>query len=323
MICYLFSVIFVILLLISNPTVSYAWYSNEHQDNLERFITDHERLDKTVLQKYAVISDRSDVIAEVTDVKGEKKQIGLFEIKALHGRDNYVANTKFLYDVASKISKVNVKEAIEQTEYKGSKERTSKIKTIYQEMVVCSEYDTIVSAIMAVDQIATTKKEKENAILGLAIHLAGDVFAHQTIVPEDFSKHAEAGHFKDYEEVKQVVKANRLRFAEFKRYLISKNEMQAKFHSNVRDPYEDNVKFYPSRYYLGALFTEEKMLKAYQNKEPFQPLFFVPALYATKEEEAKQFKLKLYNVSEYIKEVDVTSYNQYSEKQWSRVSENF
>lgn len=312
-----------IILLTANPAVSYAWYSNEHQDNLERFITDKKRLDEDLLKKYAVISDHSDVIAEVKDVKGEKKKVALFQIKVLHGRDNYVANTNFLYDVASKINKLDVKEAIEQTKYKGSKKRTGKIKTVYNEIVVCSEYDTLVSAILAIDQVATTKKEKENAILGLAIHLAADTFAHQTIVPQDFFQHAEAGHFKDYEEVKQAVKSSRLRFAEFKGHLIPKKEMKTKFHSSVWDPYEDNVAFYPSRYYFGALFTEEKMLQAYQKNEPFQPMFFVPALYATKEEEARKFKLKLYNVSEFIKEVDEKSYYQYSENQWERVSENF
>ena len=140
--------------------------------------------------------------------------------------------------------------------------------------------------IKAISNNGKTKREKSQRILALAFHLAGDIYAHESMVPKSslnkilnctsivkesyFSK----AHFKTkkFEKLKQYVGNGTLKF-------VNINEGCKKAYKSCTY-YEDNLQFYPTRFTRGTITATSYMLiDMYKCDSYFDIWCLVPEIY--------------------------------------------
>lgn len=234
----------------------------------------------------------------------------------LHGHDNYVANAKYLYEVAAKVRRLGkitspqkitrskMVEICQSVSYSstvkdGALQKRAMMRAI---KYICYDMDwnyykkvkkngkevktlaaPLTESIVKAESAMTTKSlQKTNVdyaarIMGLAIHLLGDVYSHKTIVPNGTSLYDETGksivdknatvyktfYKKDAEkdnwtDLKQVTGTGTgkksITFVRLNRYLKD----------DVQNKYIDSINFYPMRYKVGACSALECVLIRYQ-----------------------------------------------------------
>lgn len=103
------------------------------------------------------------------------------DVSLLHATGNYVANVHFLYECAALVRKgMTGPDAVEQAAAKTLNMAKSKDKKVALKNAVVTLLQT--------DLIAGVAEKSNDAryykVLGLALHLVGDTFAHRTIVPK-------------------------------------------------------------------------------------------------------------------------------------------
>lgn len=96
--------------------------------------------------------------------------------------------------------------------------------------------------------VTPSKLEQKYLVMGLGLHLIGDIYAHRTVVPLWYGdpsvadNYFEPQHFTDYEAFLKVVHKGGLLCTRIKRY------MRKDLPGGINKYYEDNINFIPNRY---------------------------------------------------------------------------
>lgn len=252
-----------------------------------------EVVDVTTLREFAPMADRSGKDAE--------NGYNFRGTKGLHGGANYVANMQYIYTVARRVENgKSVADAIAATKYKGSLNGAENGKTPGKEIKKGLD-----GAIKAISQNGKTKREKSQRILALAVHIAGDMYAHESMVPKSSLEKVLSGtdvvkenyfsksHFTNngFKELKERVNAGHLKFVNIKDGCIKNDQNPSKNFSGGKY-YEDNLNFYPSRYKRATVYTVACMLNdMYDSKIDFDSWCLVPELYHWSGYNIKRYKI--------------------------------
>lgn len=195
----------------------------------------------------------------------------------LHGRHNYVANLHFLYKVANKIQKeasssntftvAKIQSIVNSLNVTHSKDVTfgsKDIKAIKNVIVRFANNKTIRNRVGVGDMSSFAW-----AVLGMASHLAGDLFAHRSMVPTyamsegypdsetikdaDMMQNSEKGNYLDI--IINKVRNYLVEFRDIRVYApkpeddpnLTEDQIKEKKRAFLQK-YEDNIRFYPVRY---------------------------------------------------------------------------
>lgn len=214
-------------------------------------------------------------------------------IKRLHGRHNYVANIEYLFNVAQQLN-----------QGKSLSTALSNVKYIAGDKIL---YDTDTKRRPEADLDYVIKeacnnkfhgRNKAQVVLGLAIHLGGDIFAHKSSLPS--VKKLDIKHFgqANYSRLEGLVKTRQISFTDLVGYQIKPyNEI------GKTSYYEDNVNFYPSRLSGGTKYVVSKMCNAFlkDKDKTFQLKYLMAKLSGD-----VSYELKLQNLYYYAKELDAS-----------------
>lgn len=95
---------------------------------------------------------------------------------------------------------------------------------------------------------APSKLEQKYLVMGLALHLIGDIYAHRTIVPSYYGdsdladSYWNENHFSNYDELLSAASAGTLLCTKIDEYM--RNDLP----NSLNSYYEDNIDFIPNRY---------------------------------------------------------------------------
>lgn len=226
---------------------------------------DHKNIVNAIESAYntdimAIAASCVDKYYKSTDSPGENQ-----DGNPLHGRHNYVANLHFLYKAANKIQKeasttntltvAKVKSLTINLDVKHSKDVTygsADISAIKRVIVNAAQ-----NSALRRETGVNTLSAFAWLVLGMASHLAGDLFAHRSMVPSGAlyessseKKIYESDIFPDYlEKVKFRVQYGLIEFRDIQVYAgdIKGKDYESE-RADSRKKYEDNSGFYPTRY---------------------------------------------------------------------------
>lgn len=111
---------------------------------------------------------------------------------------------------------------------------------------------------------ATNKAKKGYIIMGFAIHLMGDIYAHRTMVPTTACDKTSTGYvlkqsdFEDWSDFEARVEDFVVEFRDIKEYMVNKSN----------SVYEDKVSFYPERY-AATKSSVASLIKRFNNDNGF------------------------------------------------------
>ncbi|MDE6905699.1 MAG: S8 family serine peptidase [Lachnospiraceae bacterium] len=159
----------------------------------------------------------------------------LFKNRRFHGSKNYKYTMEFLINLAH--AYYNNKSV--QDVYNSIEPRLHKVEDHFEystvqaiEMFLGRSYFSY----LGVDEM--TKKNKAYKIMGVAVHVAGDIYAHRTIVTKDMISQFKEADFKNMEEFKRKVATGTVEFR------AVKNDLK----KTCTKDYEDDIHFISSRY---------------------------------------------------------------------------
>ncbi len=254
-----------------------AWGSSKHQELVENN------------SSYGNLTPSQIKLTSYCAVLADDKA---FRGGGLHGTSNYVKNLEFLYTCAYNL-KNNVKDPI-----------TSALDTNYNDPIYKKLYEKI--NLLLSKKLLPGEEEKSNSakaakVLGFACHLAGDIYAHRTIVPVDADKElfektwdrwiANIQYTKDAKKDKLptfgMLFGNALEENGQGRLLIKEGKAsflsikgwaaQAKKGENytlyIARAFEDNPEFYNERYEKGAMELTKNLLTLYGENRSFDDKF--------------------------------------------------
>lgn len=250
------------------------------------------KLDVSIIRKYIYYPD-------INGYKG----INFTQYFSLHGIYNYVASMKYIFNVARRVKKgATVDNAIKNTPYSDQTSYTSNNKKI-KASAIENELNTMIKKI-AEEESSNAKKCQ--CILAVAFHLAGDVYAHKSMVPKSvINNTTQKGNSLKNGYV--VVNGNFFNLKQFKNY-SGKNGAKSKVESgdlqtmHIKDfmkdafkegkYYDDNINFYSSRYTKATSWAIAAMLNdMYYNDDWFSAWTLVPELYLDNGYGIKRHKL--------------------------------
>lgn len=239
--------------------------------------TDHKNIVNAIESAYntdimAIAASCVDKYYKSTDSSGENQ-----DGNPLHGRHNYVANLHFLYKAANKIQKeasttntltvAKVKSLINNLDVKHSKDVTcgsADISAIKRVIVNAAQ-----NSALRRETGANTLSAFAWLVLGMASHLAGDLFAHRSMVPTyamsegypdsetikdaDMMQNSEKGNYLDI--IINKVRNYLVKFRDIRVYApkpeddpnLTEDQIKEKKRAFLQK-YEDNIRFYPVRY---------------------------------------------------------------------------
>lgn len=135
-----------------------------------------------------------------------------------------------------------------------------------------------------------TNKNNASRTLGLALHVAGDAYAHQVIVPDydsvvnivQANGYTMEELFRNPARVKERIEAKDLTTRQFKNLAFEEEEQ------TVRELTEDNPDYLPKRYNYAAKWACSRILRLWDDKKKFDPYVFCPKI---KSDNCKQYRL--------------------------------
>lgn len=270
---YFILMCFVFYLIGTNSIPVNAWVNEQHQELVEAN-SSYGRLtpsQKKLVKYCAVIADR-----------------GVYKGGRLHGTGNYIKSMELLYTCAYNL-KNNVTNPIQ-----------SALDPEYTEPGYLKLYEKVNHLLN--DKLIPGEEEKSNTaksakVLGFACHLAGDIYAHRTIIPQYADKEIfESTWFtwarkyrtkyphkaKDLPSFDKLMgttldqdgkgtrsiqsgKAIFLRIQSWN----SENDPKRKYRKYSAQAFEDNPSFFSERYKVGAMELTRALMTLYGKNLPF------------------------------------------------------
>lgn len=165
----------------------------------------------------------------------------------LHGGGNYVLNLRFLYTVAYYFN-IGESNAIN----KALAEMANDVSNV--NAAVTNVLNTQI--ISGVNE--SSNRSKAIKVLGLALHLGGDIYSHCAVIPSNSISMFNSSHFKNSSEFtrfsKDIAKGT-LKFVKIGEY------------GPAGSQYEDNINFFPTRFTKATTYTTERLLYYFTNKK--------------------------------------------------------
>ncbi len=213
---------------------------------------------------------------------------GIYSGGRLHGTGNYIKSLELVYTCAYNLRN-NVKDPL-----------YSAFDTTYKEAGYQKLYNKIY--LLTIEQVIpnadeSTNEAKAAKVLGFACHLAGDIYAHRTIVPVEADREVFEKHWKNWvngqkkmseEKAQELPEFTDLfgsyldKYGEGRRLIIEGKanflDLQSFNHNRYRAVkyrrfiglvYEDNPAFFKERYDNGAMELVKNMLTLYGENKPF------------------------------------------------------
>ena len=211
------------------------------------------------------------------------------DVVALHARENtnYVATTRYLYEVAlaqknnPSESVANIMSAMGKPYYMTEPEFVSIKKAIN----VMSNTGSIATVSYESNQAGMNRALR---VLGMAIHTAGDAYAHKTMVPNDsvgkkMIKNDTALTEKKKEKLYAAISQNNVTTAALGRMVddLLNIPNDGKSYGNQR--YSDNAGYLDARFSIASQNAVNRLMSGYYSKQPFDfYVFYVIGAYDLK-----------------------------------------
>ena len=271
---------------IENPDeygISPMWLSDGHDDLIDSAASLSEN-DSEIMKHCSAWAD------DCFPAHNNSKNSYVTTIPALHGLKNYVINLKFLWYFAIYLGKQPNPTSYDDMNTKIKAARSSAIEklkgtTAYKNKSTNNLQDLIDKSGTLVkyngakkmnDSLLKSAKMKKR-ILGYAAHLAGDIFAHRTMVTST------SGFYLNYfnSNFSTEIKLGKVQFVEVKNYV--KNGVTI----NCNQLYTDNPSFYPKRYDDASANISDMITTKAENFDYYA--FIVPCSSSVKLNSLKQY----------------------------------
>lgn len=256
-----------------SSTPVYAWVNEQHLELVEKN------------NNYARLTPSQKKLVKYCSVLADK---GVYRGGHLHGTGNYVKSMELLYTCAYNL-KNNVNEPI-----------LSALDPMYTEPGYLKLYEKINhllndKLIPGEEELSNTAKSAK--VLGFACHLAGDIYAHRTIIPIYADKELFASTWFTWAKSYRIKHPNRAKELPSFDKLIgnvfdengkgtlsiqkgnaiflniqgwnSKNDPDKKYRKFNTQAFEDNPSFFSERFTVGAMEITCNLLTLYGNNLPF------------------------------------------------------
>lgn len=248
----LVSVLVLVLLLSSNMNV-FAWSSNEGYGTHEYLLRNSSSWSKFNSTEQALL------IAAVN--AADNGQYNHSSGGTIHGANNYIKNLRFLYTVAYRMNNLGGNGSNWNQAVIDARNELLSYGTTDIDPNIISDINTLMNSnIMAGGE--STIRLRSIKVLGFALHLAGDMYAHQVMVPEQ-----SINEFKAQNAGLSSTTINNLKAR------INQGTLRFKDIKNVdgvlkASQFEDNASFFSARYSNAAQYSVNKLLSYYTgNKE--------------------------------------------------------
>lgn len=230
---------------------------------------------------------------------------------SVHGGGNYVLCLRYLYTVAYYLNQDNSLDTsfeladTDMTSYGISDSALGKSATDIKDgdsNIGNMKLDIykIINSNLVVSVGESNNRMRAIKVLGLALHLGGDIYAHRTTVPVDSIAEFEQSDFTttQYKAFKEAIDKGTLKFVSINNYTTTSTSTK----------YEDNVKFFSSRYFNATKFTTNMLLKYFINNKEWGLSIILPwtqnsswtDTFTTTSGAVKQVTMKLINFSTYV-----------------------
>lgn len=192
------------------------------------------------------------------------------EVVQLHAIKNYVANLKILWKYAKlvKNSQEDIRSAIldsmpnlNTTDVENANILIDTIPLIFD--FYSAKYDVT----------TVSNFEKKYLVIGLAIHLIGDIYAHRTYIPASYgnvdvaNQYFTASHFVDFSKFITKVSTGEMLPTQTKNYMLDDLP-------NAKNTYyEDNISFIPQRYALSKVTSKNFVRNILISGNTFSPSY--------------------------------------------------
>lgn len=246
------------------------------------------------LHKYKMAFDTSSAYcAERADVEFRVSDDARYAV--LHGTSgtNFVAGARYLYMVAKSIREEKDMQSIIAKRNNGY--------AAYEQYTLGLTDDDLYALNKAITYAETEGFNGSitaiaNQVMGFAMHIAGDTYAHSVLVPsyaslknraESLQPNAKMSYYfaaDKLDELKSKLPGGYLATRELKKY--AKND-EAK--EDIREDFIDNTEYLPKRYSVAALWATRRMRALYENNKNFDAYVFCPNFTVT---DAGQYKLQ-------------------------------
>lgn len=251
----------------------------------------------------------------------------LMEYKLFHaaGYKNYVAVTKYLYNVAVRIKNgVSIANACKVTEYAPSNESASEIEKQKTTMTIAIKKicDATVSG---QEEVTNTANRNGLKVLGIALHVAGDAYAHKSMVAMDAMDAivaAGSNYFTDADlsTLENKISKNKLTFAG----IVGIGNLDDGEKKDLHAATADNTKVSPKRYSRGAKWTVTKLITWYEaSNNNDRHYFTMEAFYPNMDDKNyypyRQYKLVTYTKATYKGKLPTVG-NKVTASDWAALS---
>ena len=220
----------------------------------------------------------------------------------LHAKGNYIINLEILWKYTKWASRLNnpisdstmlttstiktkiINSISNDIDYDGlddsDKKKINRLLDTIPEIfnLYCSEYNKS-------SYRALKDTELKYLVLGLSLHLIGDIYAHKAFVPTKYGnkKYFTKSHFDDDGDLDSLI-------AEIKKHKIRGPMISEYMDSNISKPnkfYEDNKDFAPERYNICVNVSKNFVSKILNSENTYDPMYL-------------DYSLTLQNMNEYI-----------------------
>ncbi len=314
------------------------WFPSKHGTTIDQGVGNYNSTQLAIMRATSAYMDNS------KKYKSNWKQCYFHGGRNYNSYDsqstnNYVNDLMFLYNVAMELKGMSNSTSVaaqEQVVQNVADQMTrengialnevfvSRVKDLIEENVETTTNELINSGI----QDQTTVTVNTYKILGAAMHLAGDIYAHRSIVPRNSIENGlfDESHFTHttsvctYAEIREkaynaivsetgkntadmcpvghswqcfviAVEDGMIEFKDIRRFA---NDTYAKI-------YEDNVNFYKSRYSVGTNYTTKYILDSFASGSELDGRLFLPGVYS-----GKSYAIRLNSLKRLYEELGFT-----------------
>lgn len=252
------------------------------------------------------LSDQELAVVAVSAMVSDHTISSTYNLKsfgALHAREktNYVSAVKYLMNIAVDVyfTDSTIPSIIDRCKYKdeATLDRDDQENSDNLKKAVMAAKDYNFGDVMRNEdknkeypKYTMNKKKRALQVLGLALHVAQDTYAHRAQVTEDAIPHLEAILFKDYDLLIQQVRAGRVGTSD-----LNKVFAHDYYEKSVHSTYADNPEFFVDRYNIGIPWITSTIMSRFCDKQHFSSKIFHSDTYFRRTEYLKEHVRGVYD----------------------------
>ena len=309
----------------------YDEYAQSYTENEEEIPANYSVLENETDVEYVdgmwAPAKHAEIVGELDSYLSNSNQVTLLKnaakfsdqsLKTLyvfHGIFNYVAALEYIYGYAYWLKEGKTldqaKELMKNSYYVSNS--SNKKSDLDSGIEKCYK-----ATIEGQENVTNVNNRNSLKVLGLAVHLSGDIYAHRTIIPKDFFKNSS---YSESQKLIEEVADEFVDYSAFQKYvnnyyMETRSIKQAKIDETANSPI-DRIDFLPSRYKVASVKTVEAILCCRTERTPeFDVMLWFANVYKDGGYKRKMAKLLEYT-SEVAdkKNIAIDTYCGYTEKQ--------